>query len=175
MPRSRRSPRRASGASLEADGRRRYSSGSPWEPKVGYVRALRVGDRVLVSGTTGVLPGGSLPRGAYRQTARALDIVDAALRALGSSRAAVVRLRVYVTDFGDFPAIARALSERFGSVRPTNTMVKVAGLVDPRMRVEVEAEAVDLPQRGRPGSTSSAPTRPRRPRPRRAPGRRRPS
>lgn len=167
MPRSRRSRPRTSGVFLGADGRARYTSGSPWEPRVGYARAVRAGDRVLVSGTTGLRRDGSIPPDAFRQTERALDIIEEALTALGSSRRAIVRLRIFVTDLADFPAIARALGARFRSVRPACTLVRVAGLLRPSMRVEVEAEAVDLAPAREPGAPSPlargrAPSRTRR-------------
>jgi len=142
MPRSRRSapapPRSEPGTD-----RTRYASGTPWEPKVGYSRAVRVGPRIYVSGTTATGPNGSLiGRGdAYAQTVQALDNIERALAALGSERADIVRLRVYVTDIGDFEAIARALGERFGEVRPANTLVQVAALIDPAMKVEIDADA----------------------------------
>ena len=126
--------------------RTRYASGTPWEPKVGYSRAVRVGSRIYVSGTTATAPDGSIVgRGdAYAQTVQALENIERALAALGSRRADIVRLRVYVTDLGDFDAIARALGERFAEVRPANTMVQVSALVDPAMKVEIEADA-ELP------------------------------
>ena len=145
MARSRRStrprPREGSGSD-----RTRYASGTPWEPKVGYSLAIRVGSRIYVSGTTATAPDGSLVgRGdAYAQAAQALDNIERALAALGGERGDIVRLRVYVTDIGDFEAIARALGERFREVRPANTLVQVAALVDPAMKVEIEADA-DVP------------------------------
>jgi enamine deaminase RidA (YjgF/YER057c/UK114 family) len=125
------------------DDRTRYASGTPWEPKVGYSRALRVGSHIYVSGTTATGPDGSVVgRGdAYAQTVQALDNVERALTALGSRREEIVRVRVYVTDMGDFEAIARALAERFGEVRPANTLVQVAALIDPAMKVEIDADA----------------------------------
>lgn len=87
----------------------------------------------------------------YRQTTQALENIERALGALGSSRDEVVRLRIYVTDFADFEEVARALAERFGTVLPAATMVKVAGLIDPAMRIEIEAEAVDRPTPGSSG------------------------
>jgi enamine deaminase RidA (YjgF/YER057c/UK114 family) len=110
---------------------------------------VRVGDRVLVSGTTATAPDGSLVgRGdAYVQTVQALDNIERALFALGSRREEIVRLRVYVTDIGDFEAIARALGERFREIRPANTMVEVAALIDPAMKVEIEADA-EVPKDG---------------------------
>jgi len=142
MPRSRRSHRRPLGNG-PGDDRARYASGTPWEPKVGYSRAVRVGARVYVSGTTATGPDGALiGRGdAYAQTVQALDNIERALTALGSARSDIVRVRVYVTDLGDFEAIARALGERFGEVRPANTLVQVAALIDPAMKVEIDADA----------------------------------
>ena len=123
--------------------RTRYASGTPWEPKVGYSRAVRVGSRIYVSGTTATAPDGTIVgRGdAYAQTVQALDNIERALVALGGARSDIVRVRVYVTDLGDFEAIARALGERFGEVRPANTLVQVAALIDPSMKVEIDADA----------------------------------
>lgn len=149
-----------------ADGRTRTYSGAPWEPTVGYCRAVRVGRRVLVSGTTAIGPDGAVVgRGdAYAQTCEILDTIERALAALGSRREAVVRLRIYVTDLEEFPAVARALGERFRAIRPAATLVKVAGLVDPDLRVEIEADAEDLGRdRSRPtGRTSARSRRPPR-------------
>jgi enamine deaminase RidA (YjgF/YER057c/UK114 family) len=148
MPRSRRSapssPRSGSGTD-----RIRYASGTPWEPKVGYSRAIRVGSHIFVSGTTATAPDGTLVGlgDAYAQAVQALDNIERALAALGSERADIVRVRVYVIDLGDFEAIARALSERFGEVRPANTMVQVAALIDPAMKVEIDADAEVPPGR----------------------------
>jgi enamine deaminase RidA (YjgF/YER057c/UK114 family) len=142
MPRSRRSNRPPPPDGSGTD-RTRYASGTPWEPKVGYSRAVRVGRRIYVSGTTATAADGSLVGlgDAYVQTVQALDNVERALAALGSRREDIVRVRVYVTDIGDFEAIARALGERFGEVRPANTLVQVAALIDPAMKVEIEADA----------------------------------
>lgn len=128
--------------------RSRYASGTPWETKVGYSRAVRVGSRIYVSGTTATAPDGSIVgRGdAYAQTVQALDNIERALTALDGRTADIVRVRVYVTDLGDFEAIARALGERFHQVRPANTLLQVAALVDPAMKVEIEADA-EVPAR----------------------------
>ena len=157
---------------------RRYASGAPWEALVGYSRSVRVGPRIYVSGTTatdghGGIVGAGDP---YAQTVRTLDNIARALEALGGRISDVTRVRVFVRDFADFDAIARALSERFDRFRPAATMVAVSALVDPAMRVEIEADAdVGLlppePARGR--SSPSPPDRPRRSP--RAPARRRPS
>ena len=142
MPRSRRSkaPRPPSAPGSD---RTRYASGTPWEPKVGYSRAVRVGSRIYVSGTTATAPGGALVGlgDAYAQTVQALDNIERALAALGGERGDIVRVRVYVTDLRDFEAIAKALGERFAEVRPANTLVQVAALIDPAMKVEIDADA----------------------------------
>ncbi len=120
----------------------RVSSGSPWEPVIGFSRAVRVGDRVLVSGTAPVWPDGSCPPDPSVQARRCLEIILDALSRLGATAADVVRTRLYVTDRADIEAIARVHGETFGSVRPAATIVVVAGLADARWRVEIEAEAV---------------------------------
>jgi len=125
------------------DDRTRYSSGTPWEPKVGYSRAIRAGNHIYVSGTTATAADGSIVGlgDAHAQTVQTLDNIERALTALGSRREDIVRLRVFVTDIGDFDAIGRALGERFGEVRPAATLVQVVALVDPAMKVEIEADA----------------------------------
>ncbi len=120
----------------------RVSSGSPWEPVIGFSRAVRVGDRVVVAGTAPVWPDGSCDPSAGAQARRCLEIICAALAEAGAEPAHVVRTRVYLTDRGDVDAVATAHGEVFGEVRPAATMVIVAGLVDARWRVEIEAEAV---------------------------------
>lgn len=123
--------------------RRRISSGAEWESTVGYSRAVRVGNRVLVSGTTAVEEDGTpLDGDAYDQTRRALDIVETALEEAGATLADVVRTRLYVVDINDWEAIGRAHGEVFGDVRPAATMVAVSRLIDPSLAVEVEVEAV---------------------------------
>jgi enamine deaminase RidA (YjgF/YER057c/UK114 family) len=109
---------------------------------VGFSRAVRVGDRVLVSGTAPVWPDGSCDPDPAAQARRCLEIVEAALREAGASTADVVRTRTYLVDRGDWEAVGRVHGEVFGSTRPASTMVVVAGLLDPRWRVEIEAEAV---------------------------------
>jgi enamine deaminase RidA (YjgF/YER057c/UK114 family) len=122
--------------------RRRISSGSPYEPVVGYSRAVVVGERVFVSGTAATMPdGGDPPADAYAQTRRCLEIVEAALREAGGGLGDVVRTRVYLADPSHFEGYARAHGEAFGEVRPANTTV-VAQLLDPRWLVEIEVEAV---------------------------------
>jgi enamine deaminase RidA (YjgF/YER057c/UK114 family) len=121
--------------------RRRIASGSPYEPVIGFSRALRAGDRVLVSGTGPVWPDGSCDPDPEAQARRCLEIIVAALQEAGATPADVVRTRMYLTDaaFGD--AVGRAHAALFADVRPAATMVVVAGFLDPRWKVEIEAEA----------------------------------
>ena len=120
---------------------RRVSSGSPYETTIGFSRAVVTDDRVLVSGTAPVWPDGSCTDDAYDQARRCIDIIGRALREAGSSLDRVVRTRTYLTDAGDAEAVGRAHGETFGGVRPASTMVVVAALLDPRWKVEMEAEA----------------------------------
>ena len=129
-------------------GRRLVSSGSPWEPTFGYSRAVVVGDRVFVSGTAPVMPDGSdPPPDAYGQARRCLDIILDALAEAGAGAKDVVRTRVYYTRPDDFDEISRAHGEVFREIRPASTAVIVAGLVDPRFLLEMEADAVVQPGR----------------------------
>jgi enamine deaminase RidA (YjgF/YER057c/UK114 family) len=127
--------------------RTRFASGSPFEPTIGFSRALRVGDRVLVSGTGPVVPDGTCPDGAADQARRCFAIIGAALAEAGASFADVVRSRVLLTDVADAEAVSAVHGEVYGEVRPAATMVVVAGLLDPRWKVEIEAEAVLPPPR----------------------------
>jgi len=122
----------------------RASSGSPFEDSIGFSRAFRTDDRVLVSGTA---PIGADDADAYGQARRCFEIIEAALRELGSNMKDVVRTRMFITDASYADAVGRAHGEIFGAVRPAATMVIVAGLLDPRWKVEIEAEAYigDLP------------------------------
>ncbi len=122
--------------------RQRISSGSPYEPKVGFSRAVRVGNRVLVSGTAPIWPDGSCDPDPEIQARRCLDIILAALREAGAGPEHVVRTRAYMTSAADSEAVGRAHGAVFSGVRPASTMVVVAGLLDPRWKVEIEAEAV---------------------------------
>lgn len=125
--------------------RQRVSSGSPYEPRIGFSRALRVGNRVLVSGTAPVWPDGSCDPDPETQARRCLEIIVAALHEAGASPEHVVRTRVYLTRAEDWEAVGRAHGAVFAEVRPASTMVVVAGLLDPRWRVEIEAEAIVEP------------------------------
>jgi enamine deaminase RidA (YjgF/YER057c/UK114 family) len=122
--------------------RTRVASGSPFEPTIGFSRAVRVGDRVLVSGTAPVFPDGSCPDDAAAQARRCFAIIGAALAEAGASFADVVRSRVLLTDVADAGAVAAVHGEVYGDVRPAATMVAVAALLDPRWKVEIEAEAL---------------------------------
>ena len=122
--------------------RRNVSSGSPYEPIIGFSRAVRVGARVLVAGTAPVWPDGSCDPDPAVQTRRCLEIIVAALREAGAEPRHVVRTRMYMANGADWEAIGRAHGEVFGEVRPAATMVVVAGLLDPRWKVEIEAEAM---------------------------------
>jgi enamine deaminase RidA (YjgF/YER057c/UK114 family) len=122
--------------------RQRITSASPFEATIGFSRALRVGDRVLVSGTAPVWPDGSCPPDVEVQAERCFEIVAAALEEAGASLADVVRTRMLLTDPADGAAVGRVHGRWFGEVRPAATMVAVAALLDPRWKVEVEAEAV---------------------------------
>ena len=119
------------------------SSGTKWEPVVGYSRAVRVGPHVHVSGTTAVDDSGQLVGlgDSYAQTAFILKKIEKALTEAGATLAQVTRTRMFVTDISMFEAIGRAHGEVFGSIRPASTMVEVRALVDADMLVEIEADA----------------------------------
>jgi enamine deaminase RidA (YjgF/YER057c/UK114 family) len=122
--------------------RRRISSGSPFEATIGFSRAVRAGDRVVVSGTAPVWPDGSCPADAGTQARRCLEIILAALSEAGAGPADVVRTRMYIVSSADAAEVGAVHAEVFGSIRPAATMVVVAALLDPRWRVEIEAEAL---------------------------------
>ena len=122
--------------------RRMVASGSPYEPVIGFSRAVRVGDRVLVAGTDPVWPDGSCDPDPEAQAARCLEIILAALAEAGAGPEHVVRTRMYLLDPADWEAVGRAHGAVFADVRPASTMVVVAALLDPRWRVEIEAEAL---------------------------------
>ena len=121
----------------------RVRSGSPYEASIGFSRAVRVGDRILVSGTAPVPPPGDLPAPrAADQMRRCGEIIAAALAEAGGSLAQVVRTRMFITDPADADEIGAVHSELFGETAPAATMVVVAALLDPAWKVEVEAEAI---------------------------------
>ena len=128
---------------MGASERRLIPSGSPYEPTVGFTRAVVVGPNVIVAGTAPVMPDGAEPPAdAYGQAKRCLEIVGAALDEAGASFADVVRTRLYLTTLEAFDGVSRAHGEVFGDIRPASTAVVVAGLVDPRWLVEIEAQAL---------------------------------
>jgi enamine deaminase RidA (YjgF/YER057c/UK114 family) len=126
----------------ETGGRRLASSGSAWEPKVGYSRAVRVGSTIAVTGTVGVNADGTFPKTIGEQTRRALAIIGAAIEALGGRLEDVVRTRMFVTDISQWEAVGAAHGEVFGTIRPATTMVEVAKLIDDAALVEIEADAI---------------------------------
>jgi enamine deaminase RidA (YjgF/YER057c/UK114 family) len=122
--------------------RQRVPSGSPFEATIGFSRAVRVGDRVVVSGTGPVVPAGVCPDDAGDQARRCFEIIATALEEAGASLRDVVRTRMYVTAPEHADAVGRVHGELVGAVRPAATMVVVAALLDPAWKVEIEAEAV---------------------------------
>lgn len=122
--------------------RRRISSGGPWEERVGYSRAVVVGDRVWVAGTTGTHPDGTVPADVAAQASLALEVIGRALREAGGELSDIVAARVYITRIEEWEAVTTALRSALGDTRPALTLVQVAGLLLPAHRVEIEVEAV---------------------------------
>jgi enamine deaminase RidA (YjgF/YER057c/UK114 family) len=117
-------------------------SGSPFEDSVGFSRAVRVGDRVIVSGTAPIWPDGSCDVDVKAQAARCIEIIGDSLGRLGSDLSEIVRTRMFLVDPADAARVSEAHAAAFGQTRPAATMVVVAALLDPRWRVEIEAEAL---------------------------------
>ncbi len=122
--------------------RQRVASGSPFENEIGFSRALRVGNRVIVAGTAPVWPDGSCDPDPAAQARRCLEIIVEALAEAGAKPQDVVRTRTFLTDAVDWQAVGLAHGEVFRDVRPASTMVVAGGLLDPRWKVEIEAEAI---------------------------------
>lgn len=122
--------------------RTNITSGAPWEDKVGYCRAVRIGNTVEVSGTAPVRDGKTVGEGPYEQAKICIEIMQEAIQKAGGSLEDVVRTRIFVTDISQWEEIGRAHGEFFRDIKPATTMVEVTALIDPEMLVEIEATAV---------------------------------
>ncbi|SEO98714.1 RidA family protein [Paenibacillus sp. OK076] len=123
--------------------RQQVFTGSPWEPLVGYCRAIRVGNRIEVAGTTAMQDGVVVEAGdPYAQTRFILQTIENALKELGADMSHVVRTRMFVTDISRWEEVGKAHGEFFGQIQPVATMVEVSALIDPLLMVEIEAEAI---------------------------------
>ena len=123
--------------------RQNISTGGPWEAKIGYSRAVRVGVALYVSGSTAMTPSGLVGKGdPYAQTIQTFKTIEAALKQAGASLNDVVRTRIYMANIDQWQEVGRAHGESFGNIRPATTMVEVKRLIDPDMLVEIEADAI---------------------------------
>ena len=123
-------------------GRRCASSGSKWEPIVGYSRAVRSGNIIAITGTVGINADGTYPRAIEEQARRSLAIIRTAIESLGGKVEHVIRTRMFVTDISQWQSVAKAHGEMFGEIRPATTMVEVSKLIDDEALIEIEADAV---------------------------------
>lgn len=125
---------------------KRVFSGAPWEAKVGYCRAIQVGQNIYISGTTSIDETGQVfaPNNAYAQAKRCLEIIEKALKELGTDMSSVVRTRMFVTDISQWAEYGKAHQEFFSEYPPATSMVEVDRLIDPAMSIEIEAEAILL-------------------------------
>ncbi len=122
--------------------RENFATGSKWEPIIGYSRAVKIGNQIAVSGTTGSNEQGELADNVYDQTIQTLKNIEAALLKAGASMSDVVRTRLYMANIADWEQAGQAHGEFFGEIRPATTMVEVSRLIDPKMLIEVEADAI---------------------------------
>ena len=125
-----------------ADGRQRIPALSPFEEEIGFTRAIRAGNLVAVSGTVGAEADGSVKEDAGEQADRCFELIRQHIEALGGHMGDVVRIRMFVTDIKDADAVSAAFSRALKATRPTGTLVAIAGLYDPRWKIEIEADAV---------------------------------
>jgi len=122
--------------------RQKAGSGSKWEPKMGYSRAVRSGNYIAVSGTVGVNADGKYPASLEEQTRRSLRIIQSAIQSLGGKMEHVISTRMFVTDVSKWEEVARVHGEIFGEIRPATAIVEVAKLIDPQAKIEIEADAI---------------------------------
>lgn len=128
----------------EIGGRTIVSTGSKWEPLIGYSRAVRSGNWIAVTGTVGLNPDGSWPATPREQALRALEKIVTAIETLGGKRTDVIRTRIYLSNISDWEEVGQAHAKLFGDVLPATTLVEVGKLIDPAAKVEIEADAMIL-------------------------------